>query len=89
MYKIGLLLVMILATLLMIITWALFKRKKHKVVSLLLVPYFFYFLILLSFGTEIQVLEDYWNKQIYTFSLGFFYIHIILTMMIIKNMMKE
>ncbi|RBP62076.1 hypothetical protein DES36_11249 [Alkalibaculum bacchi] len=89
MYKIGLLLVMILATLLMIVTWTLFKRKKQKLVGLLLVPYCFYFLALLSFGTEIQVLEDYLNKQIYTFSLGFFYIHIMLTMMIITNMMKE
>ncbi|WP_303863701.1 hypothetical protein [Alkalibaculum bacchi] len=89
MYKIGLLLVMILATLLMIVTWTLFKRKKQKLVSLLFIPYFFYFFILPSLGTEIQVLEDYLNKQIYTFSLGFFFIHIIFTMMIITNMMKE
>ena len=88
MYIAGVIVVMILATLLMIITWVLFKRRKQKLITLLVIPYFLYFLTLLLFGNKVEVLEVYMNRQIFTLSLGFFSVHVMLTIFILTEMMK-
>lgn len=88
MFIVGVITVMILATLLMIITWILFKRRKQKLITLLVIPYFFYFMTILLFGNEVKVLEVYINKQFFTLSLGFFSVHVMLTIFILTEMMK-
>lgn len=88
MFIAGVITVMILATLLMIITWILFKCRKQKLITLLVIPYFLYFMTILLFGNEVEVLEIYINRQVFKLSLGFFSIHVMLTIFILTEMQK-
>ncbi|MPW27323.1 hypothetical protein GC105_16275 [Alkalibaculum sp. M08DMB] len=88
MFAFTLIFLMVLAVLLMIITEILYKKRKEININLLLTPYFFFFLLILLFGNDNGVMEIYLNKQIFTLSLGFFSMHVMVTIININRMMK-